>query len=54
MSEIEVGILFNQLKSKLSKKDLYDLFISLDEHGDLIWELLGDLARKNFPEDFEG
>lgn len=54
MTPNEVGQLFNVLKNKLSKKDLHDLFTAMDEHDDLIYKLLGDLARKNFPADFEG
>lgn len=54
MTDNEVGQLFTRLKSKLSKKDLYDLFMVLDGNDEILYEFLGDLARKNFPADFEG
>lgn len=54
MSDAQVGNLFHELKRRLPKKILYDLFVAIDERDSLIHELLGDLARKNFPADFEG
>lgn len=54
MSDAQVRNLFHELKRRLPIKILYDLFIAMDERDSLIHELLGDLACKNFPADFEG
>lgn len=52
MTDIELGILFNELKNRLTKKLLYDLFVALDEKDDTLHELLGNIAQENFPEKF--
>lgn len=49
---IILGDLFGRLKKKLSKQDLFDLFVALDEQDEILYEFLGKEAQKNFPDKF--
>lgn len=52
MNNSRLATLLQHLDNKLSKRDILDLFVVLDEDDDRLYEWLGNKARSYFPEEF--